>query len=407
MESRLKSSIFFSAPALSSKSHFQSTDTDSTKKKILFISSRGGYGHSAAANAIQDILGSDKYLFKVIHAIDEMRVYGVRENFYNMMILNNWIRTMNLITRYLMPSVFLILEKKIQAFIDQYLEREKPDLIISVIPFINFPLCEAARKRNIPFLLVTTDNDLENWSLRLEKITHPDFKMTIGTDREKTKESLLSQDIPASWIEPIGLPLRSDFFMPRDRALLRAEYNIGEDKSVVLLMMGGAGGKTALKYARKIASMDMSIHLIVCTGKNERLGTSLQKIRPAASNSLTILGFTTQVADLMAISDVLITKPGPGTITEAIAMHLPILIDNTSHPLLWEQANIELVLEMGIGDRIQNHHEIESILHKYLKDKDLRKSIQEAYQRLSKNQFHEKVETVVQTLLKQTHLSID
>ena len=67
---------------------------------------------------------------------------------------------------------------------------------------------------------------------------------------------------------------------------------------------------------------------------------------------MTLLGFTDRVADLMAISHLIVTKPGPGTISEAIAMKLPILIDNTDKLLFWERINVDLVLNYGVGQRI-------------------------------------------------------
>ena len=365
-------------------------------KKILVLSSHGGYGHTAAANTLIALLGK-QYQFSIYHPIDQVHVMGIplRENFYNASLKHGWIRTMNFIARHIAPGLFNASRKQIEEMIDGWIEKEKPDLVISIIPFVNYPATEAARKRNIPYLLITTDNDLRNWSFRLEKLRHPNFKITIGADLPLTRGLLLKKKISNSVIETIGLPLRLDFTVRKNEEKLREEYNIPQDKAVVLIIMGGAGSKTALDYASKIAQMDLSLHMIVCAGRNESLKKKLEKIDLHPSNSMTVMSFTEKIADLMTMSDLIITKPGPGTINEAIAMQLPVLVDNTSTSLYWERVNSDMVIYYGIGDRIKKYKDIQEKLVKYLKDDKVKASIDEAFAAIPPNQFHEKIGSII------------
>ena len=371
------------------------------KKKILVLSSHGGYGHIAAANTLIALFGKE-YDFSIYYPIGEVRVMGIhfRENFYNFTLEHGLIRTMNFIARNIAPGLFKASRKQIEGTIDSWIEKEKPDLVLSLIPFINYPATEAARKRDIPYLLITTDNDLRNWSYGLEKLRHPNFKVTIGADLPLTRGLLLKKKIPDSAIETIGLPLRLEFTVRKDAEALREEYKIPHDKQVVLIVMGGAGSKTALDYASNIAKMDLSIHMIVCAGRNGPLKSKLEKLELHPSNSMTVMGFTEKIADFMTISDLIITKPGPGTINEAIAMQLPVLVDNTSVSLYWERVNSDMVINYGIGERIKKYKDIQKILVKYLRDDKVRASVDEAFTAIPPNQFHEKIGDIIKLSFK-------
>ena len=356
------------------------------KKQILILSSNGGYGHHAAAHTLKEVLGK-KYNLKIIYPIDELRIWGVRsgEQIYNTMLQYGWIRSMNWIAKHVAPRLFHSRRKRIEKMITKYLEKERFDLVISLIPFINYPATEAARKNNIPFLLVTTDNDLRNWVHGLHEVTHPRFKVTIGNDLPSTRKMLRQSKIAKEAIETIGLPLRLDFKQNSKLQELYLQYGAPDDKRTVLIMMGGAGAKVTFLYAKKIGCLPLGIHLLVCSGKNSSLIRKLKKIRLHPSNSISVLDFTEKVSDLMAMADLLITKPGPGTLNEAMAMNLPVLVDHTSSPLSWEKANIDMVLRYGIGKEIQDHEEIPHLVTSYLNDAEVQEKTEEAFSILNKH----------------------
>ncbi len=370
------------------------------QKTILVLSSRGGYGHTAAANTLQKIIG-ERYNLKVVHPIDQLRIWGVPsgEQFYNMMLKRGWIRSMNFLARHVAPRLFRSRKNKIEKIINSYINAYQPDLVISLIPYINYPATEAARKQEIPYLLITTDNDLRNWAYELEHLKHPQFKVTIGSDLPTTREALIKKKIPDSCIETIGLPLRLDFISSKNPEQIKEEYRIPNEKPVILVMMGGAGSKSSYDYARKVGGMDLSAHLIICTGRNEKLKKDLLKIKLHSTNSMTVLGFTDKIADLMAISDLIITKPGPGTINEAIAMQLPVLVDNVDASLFWERANTDMVVRFGIGQKIRDYGQIRKLLKGYLKDEHVREGVEKSFAALPSNQFHVRIGEIIDSMV--------
>jgi UDP-N-acetylglucosamine:LPS N-acetylglucosamine transferase len=370
------------------------------RKTILVLSSYGGGGHLAASNTLQKLVG-DEYDLKIVYPINQLKIWGVPscERVYNNMLSSGWIRSMNFIVRNVCPPVFRSRLGKLEEIIASYINTHQPHLVISLIPFINYPASEATRKNEIPFLLVTTDNDLRNWAFEMQKVKHPQMKVTIGADLPTTRDILLKMNIPENAIETIGLPLRPDFMNQKDEKKILEELQLPSNKEIILIMMGGAGGVTAYEYAKKIGRLNLGAHLVVIAGRNNKLKKELEQLKLHPSNTLTAFGFTDRVSDLMAVSDVIVTKPGPGTINEALAMKLPILIDNTESSLFWERANVDIVLRYGVGQRIKKFSQVEGLLLTYLKDAKAKEAVELSFLDVPSNQFHLRVPEIIHELV--------
>jgi UDP-N-acetylglucosamine:LPS N-acetylglucosamine transferase len=185
----------------------------------------------------------------------------------------------------------------------------------------------------------------------------------------------------------------------KDSHKICADLNLPIDKEIILIMMGAAGGDTAYEYARKVGSIDLGAHLIVIAGRNNKLKKNLEGLDLHASNSMSVFGFTDRISDLMAVSDVIITKPGPGTINEAIAMKVPILLDNTDITLFWERANVDFVLKYGVGQKIKKIRQVKDLLVTYLKDKQVRQDTENSFFNIPPNQFHLRIGGIIHDLI--------
>ncbi len=371
-------------------------DSPLPKKKILVLCSNGGNGHNAAAGALKTIL-QERYDFSVVYPIDELEIFGVKsgESVYNLALRNGWNRSVNVVSRYLAPKIFRRYKKKLEKLITCHIEKEQPDLVISVIPFVNFSASEAARKADIPYLIITTDNDLQTFVHGLQGVSHSNFKVVVGTHLWCSRQMLYQKNIPDEAIETIGLPVRPDFLTKKDSKSLKTLYKIPAHKPVILVMIGGAGGDATFGYANTLGKIQMGIHLIVCAGRNEELAEKLRNIKLNPSNSITVMEFTDKVPDLMAIADLIITKPGTLSTTESLAMRLPILMDRTNHVISWEQANIDLIKSYGVGDYIPEFDKAEMLVRQYLYDADLRHSIQQSYKKMPANRFNESITAII------------
>ncbi len=381
---------------------------DTPKKKILVLCSNGGNGHNAAVGALKTLL-HENYELTVVYPIDELEIFGVPsgESLYNLALRKGWTRSVNIISKYVAPKVFRGYKKKLENLIANHIEIQKPDLVISVIPFINFSGSEAARKADVPYLIITTDNDLQTFAHGLQGVTHPNFKVVVGTHLWCSQEMLHQRNIQQNLIEVIGLPVRPDFLVKKDAKLLRQQYYVSPHKPVILIMIGGAGGDAAYQYAKTLGQIQLGVHLFACAGRNQEMADKMRKIQLNPSNSMTVMEFTDQIPELMAMADLIITKPGTLSTTESLVMQLPILMDCTSEVIDWEQANVDLIKDYGVGNYIKEFDQTEMLVRDYLYDSELRHRVQQAYQEMPANRFNESIAGIIDEMCAQKNLLCD
>ena len=357
-------------------------------KKILILYSDGGSCHKAATAALKELLDGCNYdihsvnFFKdVAGSIDTVKSltfgYISCEDAYNKMLSNGWNTLVNYYAMGLAPILMEWKENDIKTLAKDYFKNFGVDLVISTIPMINHSAGMAAKELNIPYIILTLDCELKTWLYGFSK---PDFyekmSITLWNDNEQTRERLKEHFVPENKIRHIGFPVRKQFFEEKNISELKKTYGVPEDKFVIMIMIGGAGGTATYRYAKKIISMNIPVHIIACAGKNERIIRKLNRLKPNNQVSITSLGFTQNISDIMAISNLLITKPGPGTLNEAIQMELPVLIDSTGTALFWEKPHIDLIKNNNFGDSFSNIQEFESkILELISKPKEEVKNI--------------------------------
>ncbi|QQR48706.1 hypothetical protein IPF37_04035 [bacterium] len=378
------------------------------KKKLVLLQCKGGYGHVAACNALNNIF-KDYYDIKIVTPIEELfdefdiikkmtRGKANSEDMYNGILQRGWIRTFNVVCDNIVPFVVRFNYKKMEKALAAYLNREKPDMLISTMPFVNFPASNVAKNLNIPFLIVTVDGGLHNWRVGLKDISHSNYLITIGFDIPQTRGFLHQCAIPDEKIRLTGFAVRNDFFELKDVKAIRKKWAIPDNKFTTMILMGGAGGATAFDYVQKIVSADIDSHVLVCIGRNKKLQTKIARFmqKKSPSNvSVTIIPFTERVSDLMAVSDLLITKPGPGSISEALTMKLPMLLDYTKPALFWERPNMEYVKNNGYGLVIKSLRHVPGILQKMRDDKEYYQGFKQKLEQSSQYNFAQNIKPIV------------
>src|SRR5204863_8173723 len=144
------------------------------------------------------------------------------------------------------------------------------------------------------------------------------------------------------------------------RAAERAKLGLDPIQPVGLVMFGGEGSNVMLEIARRLDRRQL---LIIC-GKNAKLRAKLQALPHHAP--MFVEGFTKEVPRYMQLADYFIGKPGPGSISEAIAMHLPVIVERNSWTLPQERYNAEWVLEQGLGMVLPNFRRIADAVDRLL-----------------------------------------
>jgi processive 1,2-diacylglycerol beta-glucosyltransferase len=377
------------------------------KKKILIFSSKGGGGHTAVAKALHGYLKDDYHITTVNACQDVLSSFDIMqfltfwrltgEDFYNFCLQCRWI---TLLDKFISIGCWGIKHRKeaIEQVILDFVKKQRPDLIISVMPIINFIILHVAQKLNIPFLVLTNDLDTTNYIYGLHNPSYHKFYYTIPFDDSAIRSKIAPAGIPTSQIKVTGFPLRPEFFKEKDKQRIRADFKIPDDKPTIMILMGGVGSMASLRYVKTLARMNLPIHVIVCLGRNEKLRRNINRVILPSHITLSVIGFTDRIADLMAVSDVLITKPGPGSICEAIESDLPIIVDNTYNAPWWEIMNKEFVYNHSFGDILMSFNELKPILTKYIKNPSYIAKIKHNMVNFKKEQFANHKEHFGQTI---------
>jgi processive 1,2-diacylglycerol beta-glucosyltransferase len=144
-----------------------------------------------------------------------------------------------------------------------------------------------------------------------------------------------------------GIPVMPEFGQAADRAGCAREIGLDPARST-LLLMGGSSGLGALEQvAQRLLALDLDFQLIVMAGSNVATLARLQLLQQRYPGRLFAQGYTTRVARLMACSDLAITKPGGLTVSECLAMGLPMILNQPIPGQ--EERNADYLLEQGVA----------------------------------------------------------
>ena len=336
-------------------------------KRFQLLYFDAGGGHRAAATALKSVIEQQNRPWEVtlvnlqelLLPLDVFRKYtGIRlENIYNLMLAKGWtlgaaqgLQFMHaVIRRYHNPTVRLLQE---------HWAGSKPDLVVSVVPNFNRALYESLRSAlpAVPFVTILTDfadYPPHFWMERQDQF------LICGSD--KAVEQAKAMGYPDDHIFRVsGMILRPRFYDPVkvDRGSERKRLGLDPNKPTGLVLFGGQGSKVMLDIAESLADRQL---IFIC-GKNEALAARLR----ARGGPHYIEGFTSEVPYYMYLSDYFIGKPGPGSISEAVAMKLPVIVECNAWTLPQERYNTEWVREKHAGIVLPNFRGIREAVDEML-----------------------------------------
>ena len=135
-----------------------------------------------------------------------------------------------------------------------------------------------------------------------------------------------------------GMIVRPEFYRTSEmsRAIERQRLGLDPDRSTGLVMFGGFGSHRMELIARRIAEAKLATQLIFLCGHNQKLAAQIAAMRLPFKHH--IVGFTDQVPYFMRLADYFVGKPGPGGLSEALVMGLPMVVPTRSEklPMRWE-----------------------------------------------------------------------
>jgi len=320
-------------------------------KRILILMSDTGGGHRAVAHAIRDAL-TIKYGNQVeVEVLDGIKEYAPAPIKYAPEIYPAWIAhskrsygfAHNITdTKTTARTITRASYITIGRYFKQMLRNHPADVIVSAHALLVSPSLDALMSygERPPFLTVVTDYASTHmlwYDSRADRVLVP------------TKAALdrgLRAGVSADRLRIAGLPVNPSFaqkLMSKQEA--RTKLGLLPDKLTVLMVGGGEGMGPLYQMAREINKHNLDIQLVVLAGKNKSLKGRLEA---AHWNQPTwIYPFTREMPTLMSAADMIVTKAGAASVTEAITAGLPIIISDVIPGQ--ETGNVDFVVNSGAG----------------------------------------------------------
>jgi 1,2-diacylglycerol 3-beta-galactosyltransferase len=318
---------------------------------VLILMCDSGGGHRSVADAIvgaAEHLFPGKYQFQLADIMADGfafplnlagRMYGpvvnrLRRSWGLLWHLTNGRRRSPLILKIVSPLAATRLRR--------ILRNSKPDLIISTHPWANhiphWLLRELGWK--VPLVTVVTDLvSIHHWWLC------PEVDLCL-VPSEEVRQKALEAGFEPEKVKVVGIPVELEFLnLSTAQGKVRKRLGLAEDLFTILVTGGGDGMGKVFPVARAVAQASLDVQLLIVTGRNEKLRSRLEGISWEVPTR--ILGFCENMPALMHAADLIVTKAGPSTISEALVCGLPLLISGSLRGQ--EEGNAEWVVESGAG----------------------------------------------------------
>jgi 1,2-diacylglycerol 3-beta-galactosyltransferase len=325
-------------------------------KRLDFVFFDAGGGHRAAANALRRVVEEQKRPFEVrmvnlqdtLDSIDLVRkVTGVRlQDLYNLMLKKGWTLGSSQLTAAMHFLIRLFHGQQVRI-LQKLWAANRPDMVVSLVPNFNRALRESLG--DIPFVTILTDiadYPPHFWIERQEQ------SLICGSEKA-VQQALAMGHTPANVFCVSGMILNPVFYEQaslsvEERDAARARLGFDPKLPVGLVLFGGQGAAVMDEIARRLPNRQL---ILIC-GHNAKLAAKLRALRHDAP--IFVEGFTKEVPRYMQLANYFIGKPGPGSISEAIFMRLPVIVERNAWTLPQERYNTEWVREQGVGIVLPN-----------------------------------------------------
>lgn len=321
-------------------------------KRVLIMSASTGGGHNRAARAIKEELESRTINNMPIKCeiVDSLKLVN---NTMDKVISRGYEKSA-IYTPKAYGSVYRLSETNLASRNEfkgnpltslmarkfkHLLNDSKPDLIIGTHPFPMIALSTLKKHNNL-----NTLNLGENF-IKHSKVDVPPM-ISVLTDytthstwiqneidyyivgHEYVKELLVYEGVNGEKVKAFGIPVEKSFLDHRDKETVLTELGLSPDKLTVLLMGGSFGAGNIKETLEDLLTIDRDFQVLVVTGRNEHLKDKLSKMLDSTiqDKNICLLGYTDKMNDILASIDVLISKPGGLTTTEALLNDVPMIV---------------------------------------------------------------------------------
>ncbi|MCM8780899.1 MAG: hypothetical protein NC908_03130 [Candidatus Omnitrophica bacterium] len=342
---------------------------------IIITYASVGAGHFKAANAVFSYLNQHCKNVKVIliDILDKSNILFRLSYIYGYIFLVRhailiwglgfWLTYLRLLRPFTRLVISIINRLNTKEFTN-FLIKENPDFVISTHFLPSEIAARLKTNRQISSKVISVVTDF---------CVHP-FWISSGTymyvvASGYTKEKLIKEGIKEEYIRDVGIPVESKFLEYYDRDLLLSKFGLSRNKFTVLIVTGSFG---IGPIERIVYSLYKEVQLLVVCANNLRL---YKKLKSKNYPGVKVFGFVDNIQELMAASDIIITKPGGISIAESLTMNLwPIFIS----PILGQESeNIKALTYYGLGTYLKDVSYIREVILDFKNNPDKQKKAKE------------------------------
>ena len=342
-------------------------------RKLTIVFHHAGGGHQSAAEALQHTLARQERpwevtLLDIQELLDPLdlirRATGLRiQDTYNLILRKGWTR--------FTPQLLVVLQGTIRAYHSPIVKalracwaQHPAVLVLSVIPHFNREIADSLRTDDTKTPFVTLITDLADYPPHFWIERESDY-IIVGTERARQQALTIGHSADHIF-QTSGMILKPKFYQKTtvDRITERKRLGLGPDCPTGIVLFGGHGSQVMIDITKKLNEGGSGVQLILICGHNQKLADELKKL--PTRNPIAVVGFAQNVEFYMALADFFIGKPGPGSISEALQFHLPVIVECNSRTLPQERYNAEWVTEHGYGIVVPNFKQIAPAVQRLL-----------------------------------------
>ena len=343
-------------------------------RRLTIVFFDAGGGHRSAAEALKGVLESQRWQVTLLNLQEQLdkldllkKLTGLRiQDGYNLILRKGWTR--------LTPQLLPVLQATVRLYhrptvkmLNRYWQENPADMVLSVIPHFNRALVESLHKTTPQAAFVTLLTDFADYPPHFWMERESQY-LICGTERAELQAYALGHDRSHVFLAS-GMVMKAKFYQKTavNRVEERRRLGLNPETPTGIVLFGGAGSATMLDIVKRLHASQADLQLILICGKNQKLLSAVKNLKtrfPVFAE-----GFTQDVDYYMALSDFFIGKPGPGSISEALQFHLPVIVECNGRTLPQERYNAQWVTEQGMGIVLKNFRQVSPGVEQLLEPK--------------------------------------
>ena len=233
------------------------------------------------------------------------------------------------------------------------LERERPEAVVLICPWIISPMLRALRRRGgrkpkVYTVVVDLGRGMtSSWF-------NPGVDFTSLPTRQ-ARDFLRQFGLSDHAAAVMGMPLTPDV----QASPLMPEYLQDIRGSLCTVLGGREGGHNSLRIVDLLLKSRVDATVLIQCGRNRSLERAASR-----RSGIKVIGFPESIIPLFQASSLVITKPGALTVSELVALKKPFILDTSPAVMPQERGNVEFVREENCGLIAQRLEEIPSMVHR-------------------------------------------